>query len=229
MSDLINIAIIFLAGLIQSSLQLSFGALILLYHSSISKHYKKTTRRLSRSYVIGCGVMSFLSVGCTAFLISVLNQGAMSTRGLIILIGALLASALIMWFFYFRKGDRTELWLPRSFARFISGRARKTNDPIEAFSLGVVSSFAEMPISIALYIVSANAILQLSGSLQIIGLVVFALLAIMPLVVLKIRMKTGRNVVDIQRWRVANKAFLKVISGIGFITLATTIFSFWVI
>lgn len=229
MSDLINIAIIFLAGLIQSSLQLSFGALILLYHSSISKHYKKTTRRLSRSYVIGCGVMSFLSVGCTAFLISVLNQGAMSTRGLIILIGALLASALIMWFFYFRKGDRTELWLPRSFARFISGRARKTNDPIEAFSLGVVSSFAEMPISIALYIVSANAILQLSGSLQIIGLVVFALLAIMPLVVLKIRMKTGRNVVDIQRWRVANKAFLKVISGFGFITLATTIFSFWVI
>ena len=224
-----NIAIIFLAGLIQSSLQLSFGALILLYHSSISKHYKKTTRRLSRSYVIGCGVMSFLAVGCTAFLISVLNQGAMSTQTLIILIGALLASALIMWFFYFRKGDRTELWLPRSFARFISGRARKTNDPIEAFSLGVVSSFAEMPISLALYITSANAILQLNGSLQVAGLIVFAALAILPLVVLKIRMKTGRNVVDAQRWRVQNKAFLKIISGIGFITLAATIFSFWVI
>lgn len=224
-----NIAIIFLAGLIQSSLQLSFGALILLYHSSIAKHYRKTTRRLSRSYVIGCGVMSFLSVGCTAFLISVLNQGAMSNQALIILIGALLASALIMWFFYFRKGDRTELWLPRSFARFITGRARKTNDPIEAFSLGIVSSFAEMPISLALYIVSANAILQLGGSLQIVGLTIFALLAVMPLVILKIRMKTGRNVADIQRWRVQNKAFLKIISGFGFITLAATIFSFWVI
>lgn len=224
-----NIAIIFLAGLIQSSLQLSFGALILLYHSSIAKHYRKTTRRLSRSYVIGCGVMSFLSVGCTAFLISVLNQGAMSNQALIILIGALLASALIMWFFYFRKGDRTELWLPRSFARFITGRARKTNDPIEAFSLGIVSSFAEMPISLALYIVSANAILQLGGSLQIVGLIVYALLAVMPLVILKIRMKTGRNVADIQRWRVQNKAFLKIISGFGFITLAATIFSFWVI
>lgn len=224
-----NIAIIFLAGLMQSSLQLSFGALILLYHSSIAKHYRKTTRRLSRSYVIGCGVMSFLSVGCTAFLISVLNQGAMSNQALIILIGALLASALIMWFFYFRKGDRTELWLPRSFARFITGRARKTNDPIEAFSLGIVSSFAEMPISLALYIVSANAILQLGGSLQVVGLIVYALLAVMPLVILKIRMKTGRNVADIQRWRVQNKAFLKIISGFGFITLAATIFSFWVI
>ena len=134
-----------------------------------------------------------------------------------------------MWKFYFRKGSKTQLWLPRSFATFIQKKTKKTDDVIEAFSLGVLSSFAEMPISLALYVVAAYGILQMSGFWQVIALIAYALLSVMPLLVLKVRLKTGRNVVEIQRWRVENKSFLKYFSSFSFITLAATILSFWVL
>ena len=230
MSDLFNIAIVLLAGLTQASLQLSFGALILLYHSSIGKHSRDKTRFLAKSYIIGSGVISFLMVGTLAFILSTIFNGKIdATVTIMILVGILLASSVVMWKFYFRKGAKTQLWLPRSFANFISKRARGTNDVIEAFSLGVLSSFAEMPISLALYVVAAYGILQMSGFWQVIALIAYALLSVMPLLVLKVRLKSGRNVVEVQRWRVSNKNFLKYFSCFSFITLAATILSFWVL
>jgi len=230
MSDLFNIAIILLAGLTQASLQLSFGALILLYHASIGKHRKLKTRYLSRSYIIGSGVVSFLMVGTIAFILSnIFNGKADASITLMILIGILLASSVIMWKFYYRKGAKTQLWLPRSFASFISKRARSTDDVIEAFSLGILSSFAEMPISLALYVVAAYGILQMQGFWQVIALIAYALLSVSPLLILKLRIKTGRNVVEVQKWRVGNKNFLKHFSCFSFITLAATVLSFWVL
>ena len=230
MSDLFNIAIVLLAGLTQASLQLSFGALILLYHASIAKHRRIKTRFLAKSYIIGSGVISFLMVGTIAFILSTIFNGKIDASiTLMILVGILLASSVVMWKFYFRKGSKTQLWLPRSFAAFISKKARNTDDVIEAFSLGILSSFAEMPISLALYIVAAYGILQMNGFWQVVALLAYALLSVMPLLVLKVRLKTGRNVVEIQRWRVENKNFLKHFSGWGFITLAVTVLSFWVL
>ncbi len=229
MSDLLNIAIVLLAGLTQASLQLSFGALIMLYHASIGKHRRSKTRFLAKSYIIGSGAISFLMVGTIAFILSNIFNGKVDASiTIMILVGILLASSVVMWKFYFRKGAKTQLWLPRSFAAFISNRARNTDDVIEAFSLGILSSFAEMPISLALYIVAAYGILQMSGFWQVVALIAYALLSVMPLLVLKVRLKTGRNVVEVQKWRVKNKAFLKYFSCCSFITLAATILSFWV-
>lgn len=229
MSDLLNIAIVLLAGLTQASLQLSFGALIMLYHASIGKHRRSKTRFLAKSYIIGSGAISFLMVGTIAFIMSNIFNGKVDASiTIMILVGILLASSVVMWKFYFRKGAKTQLWLPRSFAAFISNRARNTDDAIEAFSLGILSSFAEMPISLALYIVAAYGILQMSGFWQVVALIAYALLSVMPLLVLKVRLKTGRNVVEVQKWRVKNKAFLKYFSCCSFITLAATILSFWV-
>lgn len=230
MSDLMNIAIVLLAGVTQATLQLSFGALILLFHSSIGKHRRRKTSILAKSYIAGTGAISFLSVAAIAFILSVLFNGSFdATTALVILVGILLVSSIIMWHFYFRKGNRTELWLPRSFAKFIGKRARETDDAIEAFSLGILSSFAETPISLSLYVVAAYGILNLSGYGQIIGLLLYTALAILPLVILKARIHTGSNVVEVQKWRVQNKAFLKHFSGWGFITLAAVVLSFWVI
>lgn len=225
-----NIAIILLAGVTQATLQLSFGALILLFHSSIGKHRRRKTSILTKSYIIGTGAISFLSVAAIAFILSIIFDGNFDARtALMVLVGILLVSSIIMWRFYFRKGNRTELWLPRSFARFISKRARETDDAIEAFSLGILSSFAEVPISLSLYVVAAYGILSLTGYWQIVGLLLYTALTILPLAILKIRIRTGSNVVEVQKWRVQNKAFLKYFSGFGFITLAATVLSFWVI
>ncbi|MDO4219663.1 MAG: sulfite exporter TauE/SafE family protein [Candidatus Saccharibacteria bacterium] len=228
MSDLLCIATIVLAGIVQASLQLSLGGLILLYHASMGHHRRRKTRSLTRHYILGAGVISFLMVCALAFMISSLFNGALKTEYLIICVGVFLASALVMWLFYYRRGRNTELWLPRSFTRFIQRRAKTTNDNIESFSLGMLSSFAEMPLSIALYFVVANCILNLSAQYQIIAVIGYTIMSIIPLLVLKLRVRTGQNVVEVQKWRVRNKAFARIISGSGFLVLAAFVLTYWV-
>ena len=228
MSDLLCIATIVLAGIVQASLQLSLGGLILLYHASMGRHRRRKTRSLTRHYILGAGVISFLMVCALAFMISSLFNGALKTEYLIICVGVFLASALVMWLFYYRRGRNTELWLPRSFTRFIQRRAKTTNDNVEAFSLGMLSSFAEMPLSIALYFVVANCILNLSAQYQIIAVIGYTIMSIIPLLVLKLRVRTGQNVVEVQKWRVRNKAFARIISGSGFLVLAAFVLTYWV-
>ena len=228
MSDLLCIATIVLAGLVQASLQLSLGGLILLYHASMGHHRRRKTRFLAKNYIIGAAVISFLMVCALGFLISSLFDGALKTEYLTVCVGIFLASALVMWFFYFRRGKDTELWLPRAFTRYINSRAKATNDNIEAFSLGMLSSFAEMPLSIALYFVVANCILSLSAQYQILAVLGYTLMSVFPLCILKLRVKTGQNVVDFQKSRIRNKAYLRIISGSGFAVLAAFVWVYWV-
>jgi hypothetical protein len=228
MSDLLCIATIVLAGLVQASLQLSLGGLILLYHASMGHHRRRKTRFLAKNYIIGAAVISFLMVCALGFLISSLFDGALKTEYLTVCVGIFLASALVMWFFYFRRGKNTELWLPRAFTRYINRRAKATNDNIEAFSLGMLSSFAEMPLSIALYFVVANCILSLSAQYQILAVLGYTLMSVFPLCILKLRVKTGQNVVDFQKSRIRNKAYLRIISGSGFAVLAAFVLVYWV-
>lgn len=228
MSDLLCIATIVLAGIVQASLQLSLGGLILLYHASMGRHRRRKTRYLARNYILGAGVISFLMVCALGFLISTLFNGALKIEWLIICVGVFLASALVMWLFYYRRGHNTELWLPRSFTRFVQRRAKTTNDGVEAFSLGMLSSFAEMPLSIALYFVVANCILNLSAQYQVIAVVGYTIMSIIPLLILRLRVRTGQNVVEVQKWRVRNKAFARIISGGGFLVLAAFVMVYWV-
>lgn len=229
MSDLLRIATIVLVGVVQASLQLSLGGLILLYHASMGHHRRRKTRFLARNYIIGAAMISFLTVCALGFLISTVFNGALRTEYLLICVGIFLASALIMWFFYYRKGRNTELWLPRSFTRFIHRRAKNTNNNIEAFSLGILSSFAEMPLSLALYFVVANCILNLSAQYQIAAVIGYTIMSVIPLLVLKLHVKSGKNVIEVQKWRVRNKAFARIISGSGFLVLAAFIAVYWVI
>ena len=219
MSDLLCLATIALAGLTQASLQLSFGALILLYHASMGRHRRKRTRFLAKSYIWGVGTVSFLMICCLAFLIDTIMGGALSILGLLILVGTLCAIAFVMWGLYFR-GTGTELWIPRNLSRYVSRRARNTNDNLEAFSLGMLSNFLEMPLSIVLSLVAANAMITMSSQWQVLAA---------PLIYLKLTIKTGHNALEIQKWRQKNKKFLKNIASSSFLTLALFIIAFWVV
>ena len=230
MSDIVCIATIILAGIAQASLQLGLGGLILLYHNSMGKHRRKKTRHLAKNYIIGASAMTFLMVCSLCFLIGNFFGGSLSVEWLVIFIGIFAACAAIMWLFYYRGGKRsTELWLPKSFTRFIQKKARNTNDNVEAFSLGLLSNFAEMPFSLAIYFVVANCILNMSSQLQIIAVLAYTAITIIPMMVLKLRVKTGKSTVEAQKWRIQNKAFSKVISGSSFMLLAIFVLAFWVL
>ena len=226
MSDLLSIAVIALAGIVQASLQISLGGLVLLYHSSMGQHRHRKTRYLAKSYIWGALAISFLAVCAGAFILERIFQGEIAREAVFVVSGMLLASAAVMWLLYYRRGRQsTQTWLPKSLTHYISRRARATGDNIEAFSLGMLSAFVELPLTIAIYAVVANCLISTTQPFLALG--IYLAVVALPMVLLKLRMKTGRNVAEIQRWRIQNKAFVRIISGSGFAVLAVVVLTFW--
>lgn len=220
---------VFLAAVIHATLQLELGALLLLYHASIGKHVRKKTKHLVSSYIAGIGTLVFLCLATTAFIFDRYFGKALYPEELVIIVGMLVALAIASWMFYYRRGRSTELWLPRSVARFIDRRAKATDSNNEAFSLGLLTSLAEMPFTLILFVVAANSILQLPQLHQILALALYTIIAILPPVVLRLAIRKGQTVVDIQRWRVKHKTFFRVLTGAGFLVLAFFLFTFEVL
>lgn len=220
---------VFLAAVIHATLQLELGALLLLYHASIGKHVRKKTKHLVSSYISGIGTLVLLSLAAVAFVLDRYFGKALYAEELMVIVGMLVALAIASWMFYYRRGRSTELWLPRSVARFIDKRAKLTNSNTEAFSLGLLTSLAEMPFTLILLVVAANSALNLPYLHQLIAVAGYTIIAILPSVILRLAIRKGQTVVDIQRWRVKHKTFFRVLTGVGFLVLAFFIFSFEVL
>lgn len=228
MSDLLCFATIALAGFAQATLQLSFGGLILLYHASMGQHRRRKTRHLTTAYILGALVITMLAVSGLAFWISQIAGQALTLEVTLICVGIFIACAVIMWLLYYRRGKNTELWLPRSFTRFIARKAKNADDTIEAFSLGTLSAFAEMPMSLAIFFIVANCILTVSAHLQLVALLGYLLIVALPMLALKFYIRTGNNAVMAQRWRVKNKTFIRCMSSLSFMMLSVFVLAFWV-
>lgn len=226
---LIPFSEVFLAAVIHATLQLELGTLLLLYHASLGKHIKKKTKHLVGSYISGIGMLVLISIAAIAFVLDRYFEKALYTEELIIVIGMLVALAIAAWAFYYRRGKSTELWLPRTVARFIDRRAKETNSNTEAFSLGMLTSLAEMPFTLVLFVVAANSMLSLPGPYQLLAVALYTIIAIIPPILVRVLVRRGQTIVEIQRWRVKHKNFLRLITGLGFVALAFFLFAFEVV
>ncbi len=229
MEMIIPLSEVFLAAIVHATLQLELGALLLLYHASLGKHVRKKTKSLVTSYISGIGMLVLMSLAATTFVLDRTFGKALYPEEMMIVVGMLVALAIAAWFFYYRTGRSTELWLPRVVAKFIDKRAKLTNSNTEAFSLGMLTSLAEMPFTLVLMIVAANSILSLSLPYQMLAIVIYTIITIIPPVILRLAIRKGQNVVDVQRWRVKNKMFFRILTGVGFLVLGCFLFSFEVL
>lgn len=229
MEMIIPFSEVFLAAVVHATLQLELGTLLLLYHASLGKHVRKKTRRLVSSYIAGIGTLVFLSLAAIGFILDRYFGKALYAEELLIVVGMLVALAVAAWLFYYRMGKSTELWLPRTVARFIDKRAKMTNSNTEAFSLGMLTSFAEMPFTLVLLVVAANGILKLPMIYQLIAIVLYTLITIIPPIILRLSIRKGQTVVSVQRWRVKHKTFFRLLTGAGFVALGFFVFAFEVL
>ena len=226
MSGFTAISTITLIGVVHATLQLGLGSMLLLYHASLCKHVKKKTKKLISSYIIGVMSLTFILVAAASFLITAIFQGQMTTEALTIAALILLMLAILVWIFYYRHGRTTELWLPKVVARFIESRAKVTESNTEAFSLGLLASFAEMPFTLILVVVAGNSILGLPRGFQAIAVAYYTLITVIPLIVMRFSLQHGETVVSVQRWRVKNKMFIRILSGVMFAVLAGFLWAF---
>ena len=146
---------------------------------------------------------------------------------MMVAVGALIACALVMLLGYFRDGNGTELWLPKSVSRYITRRAKTANDNVEAFSLGMLSAFAELPITIVTYFIVANCLVGVRMPLA--AALLYIVIVATPMIALKVGIKTGRNAIAVQKWRIRNKGFVKLFASSGFAIMALFIVAFWVL
>jgi len=220
---------VILAALVHASLQVQLSALLLLYHASLGKHIRNKTKTIVSSYIAGIGTLVFLGIAAICFIFDRYFGKALYPEEVVIVVSMLIAITVIVWSFYYKSGKSTELWLPRTVARFIDKRAKATESNTEAFSLGVLTSLAEMPFTLVLLIVAANSILKLPTVWQLIAVVVYTIISILPAVILRMAVRRGESIANIQRWRVKHKNFMRIMSGVGFLILALFLFAFEVL
>lgn len=220
MDILVSLAIIFLAGLIHASFQLSVSVLTLLSgHAIGSKRSNAKLLRLTTSFVIGAGVMTLLLLSSTSLLM--LSLYGTNTPQVVwaAVCGLLIGVAISIWLFYYRREKGTTLWIPRGVADYLTERTKSTKMSAEAFGLGLSSVIGEAFFIVAPIIISALTLVQLPAAMQMVGIGIYTIISMMSLIIVWVMIGSGHTLGRIQQWRETNKYFLQFAAGAGLLVL----------
>lgn len=215
-----SLAIIAFAALIHASFQLSVSVLTLLSaHTIGAKHSQSKLLHLTTSFLFGAGLMTILLLSFIS--LSLLNIFGSDTPQIVwaVACGMLGGVAISIWLFYYRHEKGTTLWVPRGVASYLHDRIKSTKIGAEAFSLGLTSVLGELLFIIAPIVISALVLIQLPAPWQLIGIIVYAIISTLPLIIVWVLISSGHSIGDIQKWRESNKTFLQFAAGTGLIIL----------
>jgi len=230
MDMLIWLGAIFLAALTHASLQLDLGTFLLLYHHTFKRLVHKKAKTLASSFIAGVGLLIFFGLCATCYVITLFAGGSFDSHTLGILTIIMLVLAFIIWLCYYRRDpSTTALWIPKPVAKYIADRAKVTASDTEAFALGCLTCLVELPFNLILFTLAADSTLALPQAWQLLAVAIYTLIAILPLLIMRIVLRRHRTVIEVQRWRVKNKSFLRFLTGFGFLVLAAFVFAFKVL
>jgi len=221
MDIITSLAIVAFAALIHASFQLSVSVLTLLSgHAIGSKKSRARVLHLTTSYTTGAGVMTLLVL---SFASLIFLHAFGTTIPLIVwalACGLVLGIGIAVWLFYYRKGTKgTELWIPRSFAKFLNDRSKSTKYGAEAFSLGLTSILAELLFIIPTVSIAALVLIELPSEWQLIGIAIYTLISLLGLIIVWSLIGSGTSLARIQKWRTENKRFLQFTAGSALVVL----------
>ncbi len=213
--------IIAAAALIHATFQLSISMVTLLSSHTIGR--KRSHGRLlmmTGSFLGGVIAMTALLLSFTSMLLTPLaSMKKLPEVWWIVACGLLTGLGLAVWIFYYRRQAGTELWLPRSVAKYLTDRAKATKHSAEAFGLGMSSVAGELLFIFTPLFVSALVMVQLTPVQQLAGVTLYAALSVLPLAIITVLIGGGHSLSKIQQWREENKHFLQFIAGSALIAL----------
>ena len=215
-------AIIILAAAIHASFQLSVSVLTVMSgHAFGKKSSHAHVQSLTASFTLGVFVMVALLLSTTALVAQNLFVNGIPPLVWATLCGLTVGIGVAVWMFYYRQRTTgTVLWLPRDLADYLSKRARATSMSGEAFGLGLSSVITEALFTAGPILITALLMLQLSPSNQLLALITYTLISVLPLLAIIVLVGGGRSLARIQRWRETNKRFLQFAAGSALIVLA---------
>lgn len=211
----IILATIAFAAFSHASFQLSTSVLTLMSGHALgrkSSHLK--LMKLVASFILGAGFTVMLLLATLSFVLDRLLEGTVPALFWAITTGLTIGVGLSVWLFYYRRSKSgTALWVPRSFARFLNNRTKNTSHTAEAFSLGFAGIVSELLFTFAPLVITSLLLLRLDPLWQIFGLVLYAGVAVLPLLIVGVMVGGGHRLSSIQKWRETNKRFLQFIAG----------------
>lgn len=227
----VPVGIIILAMVIMFSLQLVPGVFAIFHHYALGKYSKKRASILSLFFILGAEVVSaclFMSCFYFAYLLFFGFDHPETSFIAYILAGVIIALAIMSFFFYYRRGPGTQLFIPRSFAVALRRYARSASSRSDAFMLGALSGVCELVFTFPLYIITSIEIMEMSIShlSNNVLTVLYIIAPIVPLVLIAYRYHSGRNLADIQRSRVKDKHFTRFIMSLSYLIIAILIICF---
>lgn len=217
--------------LILAFLQLAPGVFALTYHYALGKYSENKASFLTLFFIIGVEVISVCLFLSTFFLISIIFfAGFKSETSIItwILAGILIALSFLAFFYYYRPGNGTKLFIPAKYTKGFKYNAKIVKTKSDAFVLGVMSSVSEFIYTFPLYIIVSAEITRLA--LQDVHVNLFALIFVLapliPLFVIRYKFQAGYSLADVIKSRNKNKFFTRLILGLNYLIIAILILCF---
>jgi hypothetical protein len=215
-----SLLVIGFAALIHASFQLSASVLTMLSgHAIGAKRSHAKLLRLTISFVAGTKVMTLLLVSFFALVLLDVFGSTAPQIVWAIACGLLVGLGVAVWLFYYRREKGTSLWIPRSFARHLNERSKATKTSAEAFSLGLTGVISELLFTIGPLIVAALVLIGLPSIWQLVGVVLYTIVATLSSLIVWALVGSGHSLSRIQKWREANKHFLRFAGGGGLLIL----------
>ena len=230
MSILTSLGIIVLAMLIMAFLQLVPGVFSLLLHYTSGKYSKLKASDLSVFFILGAETFSVLIL---LFFYVVLSNsptlywiiGSPIFRW--VMAGIIVALGVLILVLYFRRRSKTELFISRRLASCLKTKAMNIKTRSDAFALGFTAAIPELIFTLPLYLLVVIEIMQI-GSTTInrsVMIILFAIISILPLLILHGASATGRTLADTLRFRTRNQLFFRIGLGIFYFLIAILIIS----
>ena len=179
---------------------------------------------LVSAFTLGVMTMVALSVSFSVVVLTNLFEKT-PVAAWSVISGLLFGVGIAVWFFYYRyRSNGTVLWIPRPIAKYLAKRARATRSEPEAFSLGLTSVVGEIVFGGAPALLVALLLTQLHPTSQLVGLLVYTLVATLPLFLIVMSIAGGTSIARIQRWRERNKRFLQFAAGSALIIIGMYVY-----
>ena len=214
MSVLTSVGILLLSALILAFLQLVPGIFALLLHFSSGKFSKNKASDFGTFFLLGAETSIILIFLFVYFILTSTPAIAYAVTDPLfawIMAGILAALGLFFLCCYYRRGSGSELFISRNLAHKYRQKAATIKNRSDAFILGLIASVPELIFTLPLYILAVLQVNLLApDSLTRASLIIlFALIAILPLFILHATASHGYNLADFLKFRFKNRQFFR--------------------
>lgn len=223
MSFFISLGIVVLAMLIQGFLQLNPSVFLIFYHNAIGKKSVKKADDYSLFYILGVEAFLttlFLLINSTFF--CMFKDAPEHSLDFLpwVLAGIFIALSLFTLFWYYRKSNGTELFISRKTSKKLFALAENTKSRSDAFILGTVVGLLELFLTFPICFVVSLASMQAGVPFRAVFIILYIFSATLPFFIQLFLFHTDHNLADIQKSRIRNKVFNRIIISLCYILLA---------